>query len=271
MRNRVRLSEIINNYKTEQGENDYDKYASIPQIRSYALGIIKELSPVGNAGYRSTRIAINKNNYTAELPTDFLKEYLVGVYDERTCSVIPLGKRDSINIAGDQLFDDQGEKLLDKDGIELLAEIVCTGKENLPRDFFYDQPYLYQQYNIPNLGRQYGLGGGNNLYGYYRLNEQDNRLELDISESIDNIILEYGADISMESDPLVDSLFEEAIKNGVYYRAINRQRDVPANEKARARQEWFNSRRNAIGQIRSSTKQEWLQQFRKHLTKAPKY
>lgn len=271
MRNRVRLSEIINNYKTEQGENDYDKYASIPQIRSWALGIVKEISPYSRAAVRAVRIPVNTNNYTIELPTDFLKETLVGTYDENTCSVIPLGKRDSINIAGDQLLSDTGEKLLDADGIELLAEIVCTPNNTQPLDLFYDRPYLYQRFSAPNLGRQYGLGGGNNVYGYYRFNDQDNRLELDVNKNLEWIILEYVADMSMESDPLVDALMEEAIKHGVYYRAVQRGRDIPANEKERARREWFNSRRIAVAQTRSSTKEEWMQQFRKNLTKSPKY
>lgn len=268
-RNYIYLSELINNYKTAQSEDDYDGYAEIPQIRDSAFSILKELSPQFSMGFKAIRLDVNTNNYTVQLPNDFLKETLVGVYDENTCTVLPLGRKNSINVAGDILKNSADEAILDSDGIETLSEIVCTS--NLNSDFFYDYPYLAQRWFNPNMGRQYGLGGGNNAWGYYRFNEMDNRLDLELGSSINKIILEYQSDVTMQGDPKIDALLEEAVNNGIYHRLIRRKGNVPANEKERARREWNNSLRIARRQLHSNTKQEWLQIFRKNSQSIPRY
>lgn len=268
-RNYINLSELVNNYKTAQDESDYDRYAQIPQIRDAAFAILKELSPQFSMGFKAVRLDVNTNNYTVTLPNDFLKETLVAVLDPQSCSLIPLGKRDSMNIAGDIVTDSSGDALLDSDGIELLSEIVCT-PTNIDT-LFYDYPYMYQRWVNPSLGRQYGAGGGNNAYGYYRFNPQDNRFDLELSKSIDKIVLEYQADVTLQGDPSIDALLEEPISNGIYYRLIKRKNNVPANEKERARRDWNNSLRIARAQLNSLTKSEWLQQFRKNTQNIPIY
>lgn len=268
-RNYIKLSELINNYKTAQDESDYDKYASIPQLRDAAFSVLKELSPQFSMGFKAVRLDVNTNNYTVNLPNDFLKETLVSVLDTKTCTLIPLGKKDKINVSGDILKDSSGESLLDSDGIELLSNTICTPSNN--SDYFYDYPYLYQRWVNPSLGRQYGQGGGNNAFGYYRFNPQDNYFNLELSKSIDKIVLEYQADVTMQGDPDVDSLLEDAIGDGIYYRLIRRKNNVPANEKERAKREWNNSLRLAKRQLNSLSKSEWLQQFRKNTQSVPIY
>lgn len=268
-RNYTLLSDFINNYKTAQDQSDYDSYATIPQIRDSALAVLRELSPQFSMGFKAVRLEVNTNNYTVSLPSDFLKETFVGVLDTSTCNVIPLGRKDSINVASDYTLDSADNPVLDADGIETLTEIACTPSANL--DLFYDYPYFQQRWLNPQLGRQYGQGGGNNAYGYYRFNPQDNRFDLELSSSIDKIILEYQADVSMQGDPTIDSLLEEAIGNGVYHRLIKRKNNVPANEKERARRDWLNSLRIARRQLNSYSKDEWLQLFRKNTQSIPTY
>lgn len=268
-RNYVKLSEIINNYKTSQSEDSYDKYSTIPQLRDAAFSVLKELSPQFSMGFKAVRLDVNTNNYTVALPNDFLKETLVSVLDPETCTLIPLGKRDKMNIASDYVLNSAGDPVLDADGIEELSAIVCTPDTNT--DYFYDYPYLYQRWVNPSLGRQYGQGGGNNAFGYYRFNPQDNYFNLELSKSIDKIVLEYQADVTMQGDPDVDALLEDAIGDGIYYRLIRRKNNVPANEKERAKREWNNSLRLAKRQLNSLSKSEWLQQFRKNTQSVPIY
>lgn len=268
-RNYIQLSELINNYKTAQSEDDFDSLATIPQIRDAAFAVLKELSPQFSMGFKAVRLDVNTNNYTVSLPNDFLKETLVAVLDTDNCNLIPLGRKNSINIAGDILTDSAGDALLDADGIELLSEIACTANTSL--NYLYDYPYLSQRWVNPSLGRQYGAGGGNNAYGYYRFNPADNRFDLELSTSITQIVLEYQADVTMQGDPNVDTLLEEAINNGIYYRLIKRRSTVPANEKERARRDWVNQLRIARAQLRGYTKEEWLQVFRKNSQSTPRY
>jgi len=264
-RNLIRLSEVISNYEVERDENGYDVYANTRKIRSVAYGLLKEFSvQSNNMAYSAVRLDINTNNNTVSLPNDFLKETFVGLYDENTDRIIPLGKDDNLNIAGDVLLDNNGDALLDSDGIELLSDIQYTG--NFNTTWYYDEPFFYNRYygGGRGLGRQYGLGGGNNVYGYYRFNKQDNRFDLQVNDNITQIILEYKADVTMQEDPLIDTLIEEPLKNGIYFRLIRRLADVPMNEKLRAEKEWFNSRRIFISTKKQFTKQEALQQSRKN-------
>lgn len=262
-RNLVRLSEIINNYETERDGNGYDAYASTPKIRSAAFGLLKELSVQTNTmAYKAVRLDITPSNQTVALPNDFLKISFVGLYDEHTDRIIPLGEDSSLNIAGDPLKDSSGNDLLDSNSIELLGEIEYTGNFS-DTSYFYD-PFFYNYFWGTGLGRQYGRGGGNSAYGYYRYNRMDNRLELQVNADITKIILEYKADVTMQADPLIDALSEEPLKNGIYYMLIRRLADVPANEKFRAEKEWYNSRRNFISREKQPTKQEMLQRSRKN-------
>ena len=263
-RNLIRLSEVISNYEVERDENGYDVYASTRKIRSVAYGLLKEFSVQrSDMAYAAVRLDIQAND-TVIPPNDFLKESFVGLYDANTDRIIPLGKDDTLNIAGDVLKDNNGDALLDNDGIELLSDIPYTG--NFDNNWYYDEPFFYNYYygGGRGLGREYGMGGGNNIYGYYRYNRQDNRFDLQVGEDTTQVILEYKADVTMQEDPLIDTMIEEPLKNGIYHRLIRRLADVPMNEKIRAEREWFNSRRLFVSFKNQFTKQEALQQSRKN-------
>ena len=57
----------------------------------------------------------------------------------------------------------------------------------------------------------------------------------------------------------------------MYYKIIERKASVPANEKARARQEYYNERRKANARIKSFTKEEALKTIRKNYRQSPKF
>jgi hypothetical protein len=57
----------------------------------------------------------------------------------------------------------------------------------------------------------------------------------------------------------------------LYYKIIERKSNVPANEKARARQEYYNERRKANARMKSFGKQDALSMLRKNFRQSPKY
>ena len=63
---------------------------------------------------------------------------------------------------------------------------------------------------------------------------------------------------------------EEALLSYMYYKMIERKAAVPANEKARARAEYYNERRKANARMKSFTKEEALRTIRKNYKQAPK-
>ena len=56
----------------------------------------------------------------------------------------------------------------------------------------------------------------------------------------------------------------------MYYRLIERKSTVPANEKMRARQEYYNERRLANARIKAFSKEEALKTIRKNYQQSPK-
>ena len=56
----------------------------------------------------------------------------------------------------------------------------------------------------------------------------------------------------------------------MYYRLIERKANVPAGEKSRARQEYYNERRLANARLKSFTKEEALKTIRKNFKQSPK-
>ena len=57
----------------------------------------------------------------------------------------------------------------------------------------------------------------------------------------------------------------------MYYKLIERKSGVPANEKARARTEYYNELRKARARLSSFTKENALATIRKNFMLAPKY
>jgi len=268
--NYKKLSDFINDYMMFRSEDSYDKYADIPQIRRAAKLTLRDISQSTDFTFKSVRLDI-KNNQYVDVPNDFIGLTFIGVLDESSCQLIPLGKRETIQMAGDVLKDSNGDPLLDSEGVELLSNIVCD-PDNINFNLTYDYPYFYDQYWYqPSLGRQYGQGGGNNKYGYYRYNPDDNRIELQVNSNSTQVVLEYVSDVEKQSDPLFPLVMEEAVSAGVYHRLIERLSIVPANEKERARREWFRLRRVNKAMYKAPMKQELLQISRKNTQATPKY
>ena len=266
--NKISLTDWVNSFKVQQNELDYHRYATIPQIRDAAIRILRDLSYSSENSYGSARIDIVNNSYIP-LPPSFLKETFVGILDTNTCKLIPLGKKDSISTAGDVLKDANDQPLLDAQGRWLLSEIACT--PSLDFDLFYDAPYLYQYYYNSGVGRQYGESGGNNVFGYYKVSLDDDRIEIETNSATTQVVLEWVADPIMSADPKINTALDEALSDGVYYYLIKRLSNVPANEKERARREWNNSRRIGLAIMKASLSEEILQISRKGNLSVPKH
>ena len=133
-------------------------------------------------------------------------------------------------------------------------------------DFYIFENYLYQG----GMGRLYGTGGGY-LSGEYRVNLHQNRIEIESNDDINEVVIEYVADEARSTDPEVHVYAEEALRCYMYYKIIERKSSVPANEKARARAEYYNERRKANARLSNFTKDEALKTIRKNFMQAPKY
>jgi hypothetical protein len=154
--------------------------------------------------------------------------------------------------------------ILDREPSKSSTTGATTSSEDA--DFYLFENYLHQG----GLGRLYGVGGGY-AAGEYRLNLDQNRIEIKMDDSASEVVLEYIADEARSTDPEVHVYAEEALRCYIYYKAVERKSSVPANEKARARSEFYNERRKANARLSNFTKEEALSTIRRNFKQAPKY
>ena len=136
-------------------------------------------------------------------------------------------------------------------------------------DDFYEfifENYLYEG----GVGRLYGIGGGHGI-GEYRINLDQNRIEISANSNVSEVVMEYIGDEARSGDPSVHVYAEEALRAYMYYKLIEKKSTVPANEKARARAEYYNERRLANARLSNFTKEEALKTIRKNYKLSPKF
>ena len=285
--NKVKLSQVIRDFIITLDGDDYASNASDSAIRNFALRGIREIGFDLGKKIKSLKLDI-KTNDTVDLPDDFVDLTKIGIVDADGI-VRVFGNNKNINysskydliptdnplVTDDQLlqYDDFNSNPLDIESNKIADKVddktatdssASSTDDNL--DYYVFENYLYQG----GLGRLYGIGGGN-LAGEYRLNLDQNRIEIETNNGYSEVVIEYVADEARSSDPEVHVYAEEALRSYIYYKIIERKSSVPANEKARARAEYYNERRKANARLSNFTKEEALKTIRKNFTQAPKY
>jgi hypothetical protein len=272
--NFVTLRQVIDDFMVTMDSDDYTSNASDIAIRNIALRGIREFGFDVSSRIRSLKRTIGSNN-TVTLPDDYVDLVKVGVVgDDGVLHV--LGQNKNINYsqkisapAADT--DSAGGPLnIDANVIDNREDDKgsTTGSEadSGDLDYYVFQNYLYQG----GMGRMYGVGGGH-LRGYYRLNLDQNRIEIDTESNISEVVLEYVADEARSTNPVIHVYAEEALRCFIYYKLCERKSTVPANEKMRARAEYYNERRKAKARLGNFTKEEALKTIRKNFKQSPKY
>ena len=284
--NKVKLSDIIRDFIITLDGDDYASNASDSAIRNFALRGIREIGFDLGKKIKSLKREIQTSTNSIVLPDDFVDLSKIGIVDPNGIIRV-LGQNKNINHSmhrvdteDTEISDTASGSTNDSDGGPLniernLIDDVASSKsptntggsstdENL--DFYIFENYLYQG----GMGRLYGTGGGY-LSGEYRLNLEQNRIEIESNDDISEVVIEYVADEARSTDPEVHVYAEEALRCYIYYKIIERKSSVPSNEKARARAEYYNERRKANARLSNFTKEEALKTIRKNFMQAPKY
>jgi len=272
-RNQIQLSQVIDDFIISLDSDNYAAGASDNIIRSYALRGIREMGFDILKKIRSLKITVDTTNNTAEFPDDFVDWTKIGVVGNDGI-VYALGENKNINqsqayaTANGSTFDSDNDGLLERvdskgatdSGSPSVGSDITDGMDSIIfRNYIYD--------NVE--GRIYGAGGGQ-YYAQFRVNMDQNRIELKGNNSIKEIVIEYIADEARSTNPSVHVYAEEALRAYIYYKIIERKSSVPANEKMRARSEYYNEIRLANARIKSFTKEEALKTIRKNFKQAPK-
>lgn len=275
---KVKLSQIIKDFIITLDGDDYASNASDSAIRNFALRGIREIGFDLSKKIKSLKLTVASND-TVALPDDFVDLLKVGIVDSDGV-VRVFGNNKNINYSQKVKLDADSATTtsdfdlgpLDIDGNKIVDRVesksATTGSDSGSDDF---DAYVFDNYMFQGgVGRLYGVGGGH-LAGEYRLNLDQNRIEIETNSGYTEVVVEYVADEARSSDPEVHVYAEEALRSYMYYKIIERKSTVPANEKQRARAEYYNERRKANSRLSNFTKEEALKTIRKNFIQAPKY
>lgn len=275
--NFITLRQIIDDFILTLDGDDYVSTVSDVAIRNFALRGIREFGFDVTSKVKSLKRNVESNN-TVTLPDDYVDLVKIGVVDDDGL-VYVLGQNKNLNYSR-QYTTAQNTANSEAGPLDIDENIIidredsksATGGNSGNVDVVdgFDS-YIFRNYIYENsLGRLYGMGGGQQE-GDYRINLDQNRIELEVNSGVTEVVLEYIADEGRSTNPVVHIYAEEALRAYMYYKLCERKSTVPANEKARARMEYYNERRKAKARLSNFTKEEALRTIRKNYKQAPKY
>lgn len=272
-RNTIKVSQIVNDFLLTMGHDDFVNDVDESVLKNFAKRGIREFGFDIMNRVKSLKLSVNTTNDTVELPDDYVDIVKIGVVGTDGI-VYVLGENKNINISQKYKTDSNGNNI-DSDGDGVYdredskgATAGTSGSTNRVDDGFED--YVFRNYVYGGVeGRLYGVGGGQ-YEGGYRVNLDQNRIEMDTSNNISEVIIEYVADEARAVDPTVHIYLEEALRTYMYFKIVERKSSVPIAEKQRARAEYYNERRKANSRMKAFSKEEALKTIRKNYKQAPK-
>lgn len=267
-RNLVTVDQIVNDFILSLSGDDYCSDVTDTVARNYALRGIREIGFDMSKVVRSLKMPVNTSLQTVDLPDDFVDLVKIGVVGGDGL-VYVFGENKNINMS--QIYDTTagGSYITGNDG---LYERVDDDSRPEPYQSVYGyETYLFRNFlDNDSYGALYGLGGGQ-YSGEYRMNYDQNRIELNGTQGFDYVVIEYIADEARSSNPSVHIYAESAVRAYMYYKIIERKSNVPSVEKNRARAEYYNERRLANSRLKSFNMTEALKVIRKNFKQSPKY
>jgi hypothetical protein len=280
-RNYVTLRQVLDDYKITMDGDDFVSTASDAALRNIALRGVREIGFDAGKKVRSLKLPVTTANDTVALPDDFVDLIKIGGVGSDGL-VYVFGHNKNINYSqkeatdgattdaqSDPMYRDVDAVNQPVNRVDSKTKTSGVADEANPTNGF--DSYLFRNYLYgSNLRTLYGVGGGH-MTGEYRLNLDQNRIELKVNSSVDEVVIEYVADEARSTDPMVHVYCEEALRCYIYYKLCERKTSVHAGEKARARTEYYNELRKAKARLNNFTKEEALKTIRKNFKQAPKY
>lgn len=242
------LDSLVRQYLIEVGEQTLHKYARFLQ---YAIAGLRELS-LDTSGVPKTVTLTPSANNTVDLPVDFISHIRIAV-----CSgdgnLHSLGWNSNMCLL--RTYDECGDPKSNTGSGE--GGIIDSEGGHFIND--------------EQVGRYFGLGGGTNSHGYYRIDERNNWITLQ-NVSASTIWLEYLADIERNTDGEfeVHPYIVEAIKEWIHWKIIQRNVRSPVSQEQRAKHNFLMEKKKAKKRFGSFTFQEANQAIRRTFSLAPK-
>jgi len=267
-RDTVSVEQIVNDFMLTADGDDYVNNVNGVVARNYALRGIREMGFDMMKRIKSLKLTVDTANDTVELPDDFVDYTKIGIVGGDGLIYV-FGENKNQNMSMKYVLDANNNPI-DSDNDGVFDRVDAKGGAAARASLSDYESYTFRNFLYEgNIGRAYGIGGGK-YSGEFRINYEQNRIELFSTAGYSEVVIEYIADEARSINPSVHVYAENALRSYIYYRLVERKANVPMAEKMRARQEYYNEKRLANLRLKSFTKEEALKTIRKNFKQSPK-
>ena len=186
------IDEVVNDFQLMIDDTSYDKEAKIYQLRLLAYQGLRELKFDTEQEVKTSTHVVVTSSVSISLPNDFVRLLRVGFKGS----------------------DGEFHALGINPNLSLDATITAQAGGSS-----YDENNPY--YHV-DLGKKFGVGGGKNSLGYYRLNRNDNTINFSSNLAGKTVFLEYisdGISREMPRDHVIKLTFNNATSDT--YQIVN--------------------------------------------------
>ena len=264
----VTLEQVITDYMMSRVDTDPTKNARRYQVAYQAMRGLRELYYDVLQEIKGVEMELSPS-LEIVLPPDYVNYVRISWVDS-TGQLHPMAEDNTMSIAKEYLQDNNYGILFDQNGCALIGNAPRNPEDpefdpdaDLDSQYGYDYGYYFNQGYRPNKDMSKYFANGK-----YRVDNQRGIIQFGSDAESKNIVLEYisdglydGCDGKEEHEIRVHKFAEAAILDFIYYSLIKNS-SLPANEKQRARKEYYNSRRIAKRRINTLRKAEVIQQFK---------
>lgn len=165
------IEEVVNDFQLMIDDTSYDKEAQIYQLRLLALQGLRELTFDVEQSVKTTTMVVDSTTLQVTIPADYVKFLRIGYKG------------------------DDGEFHSFGTNPNLSLDSSVSAQVN---DDLYDEnnPYFHT-----DIGKRFGIGGGVNSLGYYRINRSDNTINFSSGVAGKTVFMEYISDGITETPP----------------------------------------------------------------------
>jgi hypothetical protein len=248
----VTLEDIVNNFIMSGQDDDFTSNVERYKVLYQARRAFRELYFDVVQDVKGVALELSPT-LTITLPQDYVNYVRISWLDSNG-GLHPMALDNTLSIAKGYLQDNDYNILFDVDD-----EILEDTPESVSKSSSFD--ISLNNFN-PNadLSKSYTKGS-------YVIDKSSGLIKFGSEVFGKVVVLEYISDgvftnAEGSTDLKIHKFTETAVYDWMYWQLIMRRRNVPANEKMRARKEWFNSRRLSKRRINAIKAEDLRQAFK---------
>lgn len=241
---------------------DKDQFTGYARFLNMAKSGLRNLNEDVSGIDKIAELTVDQNTLTANLPKDYIN--YKGIYLCIAEQLYPLGLNEKICL--NRSLTDCGSPARRPNFPSFVGADGQHNCDNL--GFWYSDNIKIRNGQV--YGGYFGLGGGNNIHGYYRIDEEQARIQFSNLQSFD-IVLEYLGDIAQtDGQYMVVPQIKEALIAWITWKNISSKESASEGVIRSKMMEYYREKRLAKQKINPIRISEAYQAIRSTFRQTPK-